>query len=85
MFSACEQVVVRYFPVSTMTKEKQIKLGYTPHIDQLPKEGIQIRSNIFQVNVSMTEYPDNLRPHLILFCITSYGTHSFNMIIHKFE
>ena len=46
---ACEQVVVRYFPLSTMTKEKQIKLGYTPHIDQLPKEGIQIRSNIFQL------------------------------------
>ncbi|XP_052066679.1 myotubularin-related protein 13-like isoform X4 [Mytilus californianus] len=46
---ACEQVVVRYFPVSTMTKEKQIKLGYTPHIDQLPKDGIQIRANIFQL------------------------------------
>lgn len=51
IFSACEQVVVRYFPVSTMTKEKQIKLGYTPHIDQLPKDGIQIRANIFQVRM----------------------------------
>ncbi|XP_021368098.1 myotubularin-related protein 13-like [Mizuhopecten yessoensis] len=46
---ACEQVVVRYFPVSTLTKEKQIKVQYTPHIDQLPKDGIQIRSNIFQL------------------------------------
>ncbi|KAJ8313207.1 hypothetical protein KUTeg_009240 [Tegillarca granosa] len=46
---ACEQVVVRYFPVSTLTKEKSIKLQYTPHIDQLPKEGLQLRSNIFQL------------------------------------
>ena len=79
MFSACEQVVVRYFPVSTMTKEKQIKLGYTPHIDQLPKEGIQIRSNIFQVNVSMTEYPDNLRPHLILSFVLHHMAHTHSI------
>ncbi|KAK3103033.1 hypothetical protein FSP39_015926, partial [Pinctada imbricata] len=46
---ACEQVIVRYFPISTLTKEKNVKLQYTPHIDQLPKEGLQLRANIFQL------------------------------------
>lgn len=48
-FSACEQIVIRSFPISTLTKEKLVKLQYTPHIDQLPKEGLQLRACIFQV------------------------------------
>ncbi|XP_048780689.1 myotubularin-related protein 13-like isoform X4 [Ostrea edulis] len=46
---ACEQIVIRSFPISTLTKEKLVKLQYTPHIDQLPKEGVQLRSCIFQL------------------------------------
>lgn len=48
-FAACEQIVIRSFPISTLTKEKLVKLQYTPHIDQLPKEGLQLRACIFQV------------------------------------
>eukprot|EP00105_Crassostrea_gigas_P044502 XP_019928650.1 PREDICTED: myotubularin-related protein 13 isoform X4 [Crassostrea gigas] len=46
---ACEQIVIRSFPISTLTKEKLVKLQYTPHIDQLPKEGLQLRACIFQL------------------------------------
>lgn len=41
--------MIRSFPISTLTKEKLVKLQYTPHIDQLPKEGLQLRACIFQV------------------------------------
>ncbi|ESO95293.1 hypothetical protein LOTGIDRAFT_232003 [Lottia gigantea] len=46
---ACEQIVIRCFPVSTITKEKKISDQYLPHLDQWLQEGLQIRSNVFQL------------------------------------
>ncbi|XP_070199867.1 myotubularin-related protein 13-like isoform X2 [Littorina saxatilis] len=45
----CEQVVMRCFPVSTMTKEKKISVQYIQHLDQWLQEGLQLRSNTFQL------------------------------------
>lgn len=42
-----EQVVVRSFPVATLTKEKRISVQ-TP-VDQLLQDGLQLRSCTFQV------------------------------------
>lgn len=49
IFSACEQVVVRAFPVSSLTKEKRIPIQYLSHLDQYLQEGLQLRSCTFQV------------------------------------
>ncbi|XP_030845360.1 myotubularin-related protein 13 isoform X1 [Strongylocentrotus purpuratus] len=49
---ACEQVVTRSFPVSALVKEKKINvtnIGNTFHLDQFLPEGIQLRSNTFQL------------------------------------
>ncbi|XP_052823707.1 myotubularin-related protein 13 isoform X6 [Octopus bimaculoides] len=46
---ACEQIVVRCFPVSTLTREKRISVQYLQHLDQWLHEGLQLRSNIFQL------------------------------------
>ncbi|XP_041471709.1 myotubularin-related protein 13-like isoform X7 [Lytechinus variegatus] len=49
---ACEQVVTRSFPVSALSKEKKINvtnIGNTFHLDQFLPEGIQLRSNTFQL------------------------------------
>jgi len=46
---ACEQVVCRSFPVSTLTREKKISVQYLPHLDQWLQEGVQLRSNTFQL------------------------------------
>jgi myotubularin-related protein 5/13 len=48
-FSVCEQVVMRCFPVSTLTKEKKLSVQHMPHLDQYLQEGLQLRSNTFQV------------------------------------
>ncbi|KAK7481835.1 hypothetical protein BaRGS_00026861, partial [Batillaria attramentaria] len=45
----CEQVVMRCFPVSTLTKEKKISVQYMPHLDQYLQEGLQLRANVFQL------------------------------------
>ncbi|KAF4533047.1 hypothetical protein B566_EDAN002610 [Ephemera danica] len=45
---ACEQVVVRAFPVTSLTKEKRISVQYPAHLDQWLQEGLQIRSCTFQ-------------------------------------
>ncbi|XP_052797634.1 myotubularin-related protein 13-like isoform X4 [Mya arenaria] len=46
---ACEQVIMRAFPVSTLTKEKKMNVQYLPHLNQWLQEGLQLRSNIFQL------------------------------------
>lgn len=46
---ACEQTVVRCFPVSTLTKEKKIAVQYLQHLEQVLPEGLQLRSNTFQL------------------------------------
>ncbi|KAK9497874.1 hypothetical protein O3M35_003784 [Rhynocoris fuscipes] len=44
---ACEQVVVRSFPVSSLTKEKKVSVQH--HLDQWLQEGLQLRSCTFQL------------------------------------
>ncbi|XP_048241880.1 myotubularin-related protein 13-like isoform X3 [Haliotis rufescens] len=46
---SCEQIVIRSFPVATLTKEKKISVQYLPHLDQWLQEGLQLRSNVFQL------------------------------------
>ena len=45
----CEQTVVRSFPVTALTKEKRISVQYLGHLDQWLQEGLQLRSNTFQL------------------------------------
>lgn len=47
--TACEQVVVRSFPVTSLTKEKKVAVQYLAHLDQWLQEGIQLRSCTFQL------------------------------------
>jgi len=47
--AASEQVVCRSFPVSTLTREKKVSVQYLTHIDLWLQEGLQLRSNTFQV------------------------------------
>lgn len=54
--TACEQIVVRCFPVSTLTREKRISVQYLQHLDQWLHEGLQLRSNIFQVGASFLDW-----------------------------
>jgi myotubularin-related protein 5/13 len=55
--AACEQIVCRSFPVSTLTKEKKMSPQYLAHIDLHLQEAIQLRSCIFQVSnkIGMSE------------------------------
>ena len=47
---AAEHTVTRFFPVSSLTKEKRLTMNkYLTEIDQQLKEGIQLRSNTFQL------------------------------------
>ncbi|XP_076069162.1 SET domain binding factor isoform X2 [Oratosquilla oratoria] len=47
---ACEQVVVRSMPVSSITREKRVAANQHPGpMDQWLNEGLQIRSNTFQL------------------------------------
>lgn len=46
---ACEQSIVRSFPVSSLTKEKRVNVLYLPHLDQVLPEGLQLRSCTFQL------------------------------------
>lgn len=45
----CEQTVVRSFPITTVTKEKRIVVHDVPAVDQILRDGLQIRSNTFQL------------------------------------
>ncbi|XP_076328826.1 myotubularin-related protein 13-like isoform X2 [Tachypleus tridentatus] len=46
---ASEQVIVRCFPVATLTKEKRVNVQCLAHVDQILQEGLQLRSNTFQL------------------------------------
>lgn len=46
---ACEQSIVRTFPVASLIKEKRVTLLYLPHLDQVLHEGLQLRSCTFQL------------------------------------
>ncbi|XP_026287376.1 myotubularin-related protein 13 isoform X1 [Frankliniella occidentalis] len=46
---ACEQVVVRAFPVTSLTKEKRTTVTPSAHLDQCLQEGLQLRSCTFQL------------------------------------
>lgn len=50
-FPACEQVIVRSFPIATLTKEKRVNVQYLTQVDQFLQEGLQLRSNTFEVSV----------------------------------
>lgn len=44
-----EQTVVRSFPTATLTKDKRITVHAVPAVDQYLQEGLQLRSNTFQL------------------------------------
>ncbi|KAG1665469.1 Myotubularin-related protein 13 [Nymphon striatum] len=44
-----ENIVIRYFPISSLTKEKKVNVQYPAHLDQWFQEGLQLRSNTFQL------------------------------------
>ncbi|XP_011302109.1 myotubularin-related protein 13 isoform X1 [Fopius arisanus] len=46
---ACEQMVVRAFPVTSLTKEKRVSVQNLAHLDQCMQEGLQLRSCTFQL------------------------------------
>ncbi|XP_077995141.1 myotubularin-related protein 13-like isoform X2 [Glandiceps talaboti] len=46
---ACEQVVIRSFPIAALTKEKKVSISNTPHIEQYLSEALQLRSCTFQL------------------------------------
>jgi myotubularin-related protein 5/13 len=48
-FIACEQLVVRSFPVTSLTKDKRVTGQYLAHLNQWLQEGLQLRSCTFQV------------------------------------
>lgn len=48
---ACEQVIVRSFPIAALTKEKRVNVQYLTQVDQFLQEGLQLRSNTFEVSV----------------------------------
>ncbi|XP_022823540.1 myotubularin-related protein 5 isoform X1 [Spodoptera litura] len=53
---ACEQTVVRSFPVCSLTREKQVRTHYLPHLEQSLQEGLQLRSATFQlIKVALDE------------------------------
>lgn len=46
---ASESVIVRSFPISSIIKDKRINIGPIPSLDQYLPEGIQLKSNTFQM------------------------------------
>ncbi|KAJ8728742.1 hypothetical protein PYW07_006438 [Mythimna separata] len=53
---ACEQTVVRSFPLCSLTREKQVRTHYLPHLEQSLQEGLQLRSATFQlIKVALDE------------------------------
>ena len=66
-----EQTVVRSFPIVTLTKEKRITVHAVPAVDQYLQEGLQLRSNTFQlIRVAFdeevtSEMIDSFRKHVI--------------------
>ncbi|XP_028170103.1 myotubularin-related protein 13 [Ostrinia furnacalis] len=53
---ACEQTVVRSFPLCSLTREKAVRTHYLPHLEQALHEGLQLRSATFQlIKVALDE------------------------------
>ncbi|KAJ0172559.1 hypothetical protein K1T71_011698 [Dendrolimus kikuchii] len=53
---ACEQTVVRSFPLCSLTREKAVRTHYLPHLEQSLQEGLQLRSATFQlIKVALDE------------------------------
>lgn len=67
----CEQTVVRSFPTATLTKEKRMTVYAVPAVDQYLQEGLQLRSNTFQlIRIAFdeevtSESIDNFRKHVL--------------------
>lgn len=71
---ACEQQVVRSFPVSSLTKEKRITVQYLAHLDQLLQDGLQLRSATFQLmKLAFDEE------------VTSESIETFRKLLHKYR
>lgn len=80
---ACEQIIVRSFPVTSLTKEKRISKQYLAHLDQWLQEGLQMRSCTFQlVKVAFDEEvtPDNIEGFRKMIHRVRHPTH----ILHHF-
>lgn len=69
---ACEQTVVRSFPIMSMTKEKRIAAQYLGHLDQWLQEGYQLRSSTFQL--IRVAFDEEVSPESI---------ENFRKLIHK--
>ncbi|KAM3965988.1 LOW QUALITY PROTEIN: SET domain binding factor [Aphomia sociella] len=53
---ACEQTVVRSFPLCSLTREKLVRTHHLPHLEQPLQEGLQLRSATFQlIKVALDE------------------------------
>ncbi|XP_037303486.1 myotubularin-related protein 5 [Manduca sexta] len=53
---ACEQTVIRSFPICSLTREKVVRTHYLPHLEQSLQEGLQLRSATFQlIKVALDE------------------------------
>ncbi|XP_049878278.1 myotubularin-related protein 13 [Pectinophora gossypiella] len=53
---ACEQTVVRSFPLSSLTREKQVRAHFLPHLEHAPTDALQLRSASFQlIKVALDE------------------------------
>ncbi|XP_052749763.1 myotubularin-related protein 5 [Galleria mellonella] len=53
---ACEQTVVRSFPLCSLTREKPVRTHHLPHLEQPLQEGLQLRSATFQlIKVALDE------------------------------
>uniref|UniRef100_A0ABM0M8D4 LOW QUALITY PROTEIN: myotubularin-related protein 13-like n=1 Tax=Saccoglossus kowalevskii TaxID=10224 RepID=A0ABM0M8D4_SACKO len=46
---ACEQVVIRSFPIASLIKEKKVSISSMPHIEQYLSEALQLRAATFQL------------------------------------
>ncbi|XP_054263415.1 myotubularin-related protein 13 [Macrosteles quadrilineatus] len=69
---ASEQLVVRAFPVTSLTKEKRISVQYLAHLDQWLQEGLQLRSCTFQL--MKVAFDDE---------VTAESIEAFRKLIHK--
>ncbi|KAK9708693.1 uDENN domain [Popillia japonica] len=69
---ACEQIVVRSFPVTSLTKEKKVREQYLSHLNQWLQEGLQIRSCTFQL--MKLAFDDE---------VTAENVDAFRKLIHK--
>ena len=77
--AACEQIVCRSFPVSTLTKEKKMSSQYVAHIDQNLQEAIQLRSCVFQVSFSQ------FHKQTVTHCIVPFGSVKTNILFCTFQ